>query len=152
MARAGADDRGVAGRIGSGINHHVMRPTMGAIFVVFIVIAILPVAWLYSEFQSRIWLRILLGVLSLAASYGVFYIAAGFERWNYNAWYGEATHNLVTAEIEAIEAGRPDVVKIELKRFQSEFHATYETRANYDQLAEQTAERIRAAITEAAAQ
>lgn len=118
---------------------------MGMLFVVLAIVVALPVAWIISEFQSRVWLRLALGGLSIFASFGVFYIAARLERLNYNAWYGYATKDLVAAEIEALDAGRQDMLKVELLGFQKQFLPTYENRANYDELATQLAARIRAA-------
>jgi hypothetical protein len=119
-------------------------------FIVLLIgmVAILPIIWLISEFQRRIWLRIFLGIFSLIASSGMFYIAAQFERFSYNTWYGMASQKLLTAEIAALEAGNGDVVKGELKRLQAQFQPSYENRANYDQLAEQAAARINDALVQ----
>jgi hypothetical protein len=117
--------------------------------LIIILIFALPIAWLASEYlRSPRWLCIVLGVCAIAMSFGVFHVGSGFERWNYNAWYGDAARKLLDAEIAALEGGKTEAVLTELRRFREELHPTYETRANYDELAMQAADRINAAAAQ----
>jgi hypothetical protein len=117
------------------------------VYVALVVVMMLPIVWVLSEFQARVWLRLLLGGCTICASYGVFYIVGTFERLSYNSWYGIATRALIHAEIEAIEADRVVLVTAELKRLYEEFDPTYENRADYDRLAAEAAKRIAAGIS-----
>ena len=114
--------------------------------VAMVLVILFPVAWLLSEFQTRLWLRLLLGGCTICASYGLFYIVGELERLKYNSWYGMATQALIHAEIEAIDADQVALVAAELKRLQNEFEPTYENRADYDRLAAEAAKRITAGI------
>jgi len=58
---------------------------MEMIYLVLAVIAVLPLAWLLSEFQGRIWIRIALGGLAIFTSFGVAYVVGKLEQLNYNA-------------------------------------------------------------------
>lgn len=99
--------------------------------VILILVIALPVAWCCSEFQNRVWIRILLGVLSLTMSFGVAFAVGSFERFNSNAWYGSASGDLITATVMKLEEGETEEVIEELKALRSRFHPTYESRANY---------------------
>lgn len=121
---------------------------MGLVLAVLAAVVLLLFAWFVSEFQPRAWPRALLGACALSASYGVFYIAAGLERLNYNAWYGAASLELLNAEIDALKAGKPELVEAELTRLRAQYHPNYENKANYDDLTAEAAKRIYAEISE----
>ncbi|HEY4310003.1 MAG TPA: hypothetical protein VGN12_11170 [Pirellulales bacterium] len=114
--------------------------------IAVVLVILLPIVWVLSEFQARLWLRLLLGGCTIFASYGVFYIVGELERLKYNSWYGLATQGLIHAEIEALDADQGALLAAELKRLQIEFDPTYENRADYDRLAAETAKRITAGI------
>jgi len=102
----------------------------------------LPLAWLFSEFQARRWVRIVAGVAALSMS---FLVAAGvgsLEHFNANAWYGGASKNLIDTTIEEIERGETERLLKELKILQEEFQPTYENRARYDKLIEKFMSRL----------
>ncbi len=109
--------------------------------IALLVIA-LPVAWLVSEFKGSQSVRRVLGILALLSSFGVAWLAGSLSRFNYNAWYGTATDELIGTIIEELDAGHVDTVKRELKVLQEEYHPTYENRAGYDELVEQFVERV----------
>lgn len=101
-----------------------------------------PVAWLISEFQSRRGIRIGLGLAALATS---FLLAAGvgsFERFNSNAWFGEASKNLIDTTIDEIERGDTERLLKELKALQEQYQPTYEHRARYDELIKEFLSRL----------
>jgi hypothetical protein len=105
----------------------------------------LVAAWAASEFQGRRWLRLLLGISTLLLVGGGSFLAASIgERFNYNAWYGEASGKLIDATVAGIEDGRGDEVVAELKRLRGQFQPTYENRAVYDRLVEEYADRMTA--------
>ena len=111
------------------------------LFIAILVVG-LPIAWLASEYQPKRWLPIALGVASLTMAFGVFFLAAQFERLNYNAWYSSASKGLLDSEIAAFEAGRTEELLSELKRLRDECEVTYEHRGNFDELAQQTSQRL----------
>lgn len=113
------------------------------ISVIFALAAVLMVAWLLSEFQPRRWPRILLGSLSLAMCV---FLALGLrvlERFNYNAWYGTASAELIDTTISEFEGGRTDRLVPALRELRGEFYPTYENRAHYDQLVEQFVRQVK---------
>lgn len=107
--------------------------------------ALLPVLWLISEFQSRWWLRILCGVLSLGMCVFLAIAFAAVERFNYNAWYGSASAELIEVTIAGIEAGKTKEVVAGLKRLREDFSPTYQGRAHYDELVKRFVEGEKAA-------
>lgn len=96
------------------------------VVMTLVLAVLLPVGWLVSEFQSRRWLRILCGVLSLGVC-GFLAVAFGtLERLNYNAWYGTASAELIEATVAGIEAGKSKEVVAGLKGLRSDFYPTYQ--------------------------
>ncbi len=63
---------------------------------------------------------------------GVSYLVGHFSRWNYNAWYGGASKQLIDTTITQIENGNTDRVINVLRRLRLDYRPTYEDRAHYD--------------------
>jgi len=104
----------------------------------------LAAAWLISEFRWPRWSRILLGCLAMVVLTAIAFLATLIvTRMDYNQSYGFATKDLVDQIITGIEANRTELVLGELKRFQAEYHPTYENRARYVPLAEQATVRMK---------
>ena len=104
----------------------------------------LVVAWLVLEFTGGRAQRITCGILALVAFTTVTWFATYISnQFNYNLSYGCATKELIDQTIWGLEAGRTTMVLRELHKFQDEYHPTYENRANYVPLAQQTAERMK---------
>lgn len=120
-------------------------------WAILLVAIMLPIAWLVSEFQPRRWVRVTLGIMAIAVSCGVTFLATAIlTRFDYNSSYGFSTKALIDTTITEIETGRTEAVVAELKQLQSEFHPTYEYKARYDELVEQTVVRMKspAAVTQ----
>lgn len=65
---------------------------------------------------------------------GVAYLVGHLSRWNYNAWYGGASKDLVETTVTQIEDGNIDRVMSVLRRLNLDYQPTYENRAHYDEL------------------
>ncbi len=63
--------------------------SLGLLVLLLVVAA--PIAWFASEFQDRRWLRLALGTLAILLSFGVAALVGWLERFNSNAWFGNAT-------------------------------------------------------------
>jgi hypothetical protein len=113
------------------------------IALVLISLVVLPVAWLISEFQRRVWIRLTLGVLSLALSFFVAWVVGELSHFQYNSSYGFASSQLIDAVIANIEAGNEEGLLRELRQLKTDYKPTYENRANYDELVERFAERLK---------
>jgi hypothetical protein len=113
--------------------------------LVFILVftVVIPIAWIISEFHDRRWLRLTLGVSSILLSIGVAVVIGSFERFNSNAWFGNASKRLINTTISEIEAGHEERVLRSLKRLQLKYEPTYENRAQYDQLVDETVKEMR---------
>ena len=98
-----------------------------------IVIA-LSIAWFASEFGKCRPLRIILGIAAIASAMGVAYLVGHLARWNYNAWYGGASKDLVETTVTQIEDGNIKRVMTVLRRLNLDYQPTYENRAHYDEL------------------
>ena len=71
----------------------------------------IPIVWLIAEFHARPGMRVFLGLLSFAVVAPWIYCVAGaLQVFNYNAWYGSATSNLINSSLDAFEDGQQDRV------------------------------------------
>jgi len=104
-----------------------------------------PIAWLACEFQERRWPRILFGIAAIASSFGVAALVGALEMWNANAWYGNATKELVDTTIAELEVENQTSVLASLKELQRRFEPSYENRAEYDKLVEAAVQRMKSA-------
>lgn len=112
-------------------------------YLVLLVVIASPVAWLVAEFKGSRSQRVTLGIVSLLASFGVAWLAGSLVRLNYNAWYGEASKDLVDSVVREIEAGRVAETMTVMKQLQQDFQPTYENRAHYDALVKAAVARMR---------
>ena len=122
------------------------------IWLLIVLLIVLPIGRLVSEFQPRAWLRITLGVVALAMSYFVAFVVGSLTQLNYNAWYGSASSDLIDTVIANVEAGNEETLLRELKRLKDAYHPTYENRANYDKLVKEFVDRMETASPEGAAE
>ena len=121
------------------------------IWLLIVLLIVVPIGWLVSEFQPRVWLRISLGFVALAMSYFVAFVAGSLTQLNYNAWYGSASADLIDTVIASVETGNEETLLRELKRLKKEYQPTYENRANYDKLVKEFVDRMETTSQERAA-
>jgi hypothetical protein len=108
------------------------------------VIILLPIAWLVAEFRGRIELRILLGLLTITIlTFCSWALSSVINHFNYNAWYGGATGELVSTSLKQIEDGHLDRVLTVWRGLNHQYRPTYENRANYDELVQDATARMR---------
>ena len=107
-------------------------------FLVLLLVIAVPLAWLASEFQDRRWLRVILGSLGILQCVGVAFLVGSLDRFNSNAWFGGASKKLIDTTIAELERGNNDRVLQSLKKLQQKYSPTYENRARYDHLVEET--------------
>ena len=115
--------------------------------VVLIALAVgLPLGWLLSEFSSKRALRIVLGILALLSSFAVAGLVGMMCEFNYNAWYGSATRELLTTTIAQVEDGNLQRVLTVLRGLNAQFRPTYEHRAQYRELVDDATARMRGEV------
>jgi hypothetical protein len=113
------------------------------ILLIAIMIA-LPIAWLASESRGSRALRISLGILAggvLATC--IWALSSVLTRFNYNAWYGGATGELISTSLQQIEDGHLDRVLKVWRGLDQQYRPTYENRAHYNELVEEATARMR---------
>jgi 4-amino-4-deoxy-L-arabinose transferase-like glycosyltransferase len=115
--------------------------SLGLLVVLLVVAA--PIAWFASEFQDRRWLRLALGTLAILLSFGVAALVGSLERFNSNAWFGNATKELIDAAVTELEAGNRARVLRSLKDLRARYAPTYENRARYDMLVQEVVKEMR---------
>jgi hypothetical protein len=115
--------------------------TLGLLVLLLVIAA--PIAWFVSEFQDRRGLRLALGTLAILLSFGVAALVGGLERFNSNAWFGNATKELIDAPVTELEAGNRARVLRSLKDLQGRYVPTYENRARYDMLVQEAVKEMR---------
>lgn len=103
----------------------------------------LPVCWLVSEFQSRRWISLLLGVAAISVVGLVAYAWAGltttFEK---NLYFGDANAKLLKAVDLELERGNVEKVGFEVRRLAKSFHPSYENYPRYDEQVNEFVERL----------
>ena len=113
-------------------------------FILIAIIIAMPVAWLASEFQEKRWLRIATGILAIAViSTCISGVCSLGMRFDYNSWYGSATHDLIRTSLLQIEDGHLERVLKVWRGLDEQYHPTYENRANYNELVEEATQRMR---------
>jgi hypothetical protein len=101
---------------------------MPLIFLFLVVSLVLLLSWLASEFQPRVWPRIVLGALCFGLGAPIGFIAGGLlQRFDDNAHYGVATSDLVDTTIQQLKADHSDRVIVELRHFRDHYQPSYET-------------------------
>jgi hypothetical protein len=98
----------------------------------------LPAGWLASEFTSRRWLRLILGIAMLAT--GVV-LAHGLGHtggeWETNDWFARTNTRLIDATIDRLETGDPQIVLASLKQLRLKYQPNYDTRSHFDELVDE---------------
>ncbi len=120
---------------------------MAALLLILAVMA--PMAWFVSEFQTRTWLRIALGI---AALFGAFFGGAIWDvvnNFDSNSYFGSANEEFIGATLLALEQGRTDEVLGELRKFRQTYTPTYENRARYKELVEAYSSKLNTAKDDA---
>lgn len=108
------------------------------------IIVALPIAWLASEFRGSRTLRITLGILSMGVmATCIWALSTLLIRFNYNAWYGGATGDLIRTSLLQIEDGQLDRVLTVWRGLDQQYQPTYENRAQYQTLVEEATRRMR---------
>ena len=103
--------------------------------ILVLILVLLPLAWLVSEFQDRTLLRIFLGCVCLVAvgfcSHGLGRVLATFEA---NSYFAQSNKMLIDGIIFVLKDGREDQVLAELKSLNREYDPSYESRSELDML------------------
>ena len=110
------------------------------IILMLIVTVGLPVAWLVAEFAARPGLRRALGITTILWSFGVASLVGLLQNFNANIYFTGASKDLLSASVVQLKAGKTAAVIREWSRADSDFQPTYENRARYRQIVDQTIE------------
>jgi hypothetical protein len=112
------------------------------LWVIIIVLAICPLFWLAAEFQSRIWLRIVLGLGGMAGAFVVSNLLTISQKFEANSYYGFTSKELIESTIDALKNGKSEEVLHELRTLNKEYIPTYENKANYQELVRDYSQRL----------
>jgi hypothetical protein len=107
------------------------------------IVLILPVAWLVAELYGSRWQRITLGILAILSSFAVAWLVGSLQMFSANAWFGNATKELVNTTVSELERGRTDQVLASLKQLQTHYRPTYDTRSRYDEMVHQAVKQMK---------
>jgi len=100
--------------------------------LMMLLLVALPIGWLVSEFSNNRLLRITLGILAIAmTTFCACAVNSMLTCFNYNAWYGSATRDLIQTSIAQIEDGHTERVLKVWRGMDSQYQPTYENRAGY---------------------
>jgi hypothetical protein len=107
------------------------------------IVLLLPVAWLVAEIYGSRWQRVSLGILAILSSFAVAWLVGSLQMFSANAWFGNATKELVNTTVSELERGRTDQVLASLKELQNHYRPTYDTRSRYDELVDQAVKQMK---------
>lgn len=113
-------------------------------FLAVLIVMTLPLLYIVGEAKRLRYLRISAFVLLLPICVFVAWAVGMLQQFNYNAWYGFASQELIAATVQQLETGNTDHVLQCLKALDEQFSPTYENRANYDNLVEVTVRALEA--------
>ena len=102
-----------------------------------VAVVLFPILWFVSEFQDKRWPRIMLGVAAIGMSYFVASVVGLVQNFSDNAYFGNASQQLVDTTVTQLEADNAEQVLQELKTLQDNYYPTYENRADYEELVEE---------------
>jgi hypothetical protein len=111
--------------------------TMDPSLIALILVVLLPIGWLASEFHDNRGIRIILGVLAIAMSFFVAFVVGSLEQLRSNTYFGDTSKSLIETTVTELEAGNSEQVLDRLKKLQDKYHPTYETRAGYKELVDE---------------
>lgn len=110
------------------------------LLLVFSILA--PFAWLASEFQSRIWLRVAFGVAALIGAFCIGSLLDTLRRFDSNTYFSTANQQLIQSTIKGLERGHAEEVLEELQSFDHSYEPTYENRADYHEKVEAYSQKL----------
>jgi len=111
--------------------------------LILIVIAV-PCLWFVADLLHwRAWLRRTLGVLSILLTFGVAFIGGSLQIFRANLYYGSASKDLIKQTVDELQRGNTNLVIQVLSELDAEFQPTYENRANYSTLVEQSIAKLK---------
>ena len=110
------------------------------IFILLLITAALPIAWLIAEFRANVAVRRTLGVITILWSFGVASLVGMLQNFNANSYFTTASKDLLETSVEQLRAGKTEAVLREWTRANEELSPTYENRARYQEIVEQAIE------------
>jgi hypothetical protein len=115
-----------------------MPPTV----IVFLLLVLgMVISWLVLEKTAGAAWRIAAGLITMAlVSFSVWCVTYIGMVFNYNAYYGSATRDLIESSLAALERDDEETVRKVFRGLRDQYHPTYEHNARY---AEQVAEAAR---------
>jgi hypothetical protein len=118
----------------------------------FVCVVALPVAWLISEFTSKRWLRLSLGIAMMVTG---LVLAHGWGQtggvWQTNDWFARVNTRLIDGTIKQLETGDSKAVLASLKQLRQKYDPNYDTRSNLDQLVDEAVRTMQSANASAPA-
>jgi len=97
-----------------------------------------------AEFKAGRSVRIGVGVLAFVSAIAATYaLASVLNTFNYNAWFGGATKQLIETSIAQVEDGHLDRVLKGWRALDAQYQPTYENRAGYKELVERATEAMK---------
>lgn len=106
--------------------------------IAILLVMTLPVLYIVGEVKQWRYLRVGAFVLLVPICVFVAWVVGMLQIFDYNARYGFASRDLIATTVQQLEAGNVEYVIECLKELEGEYHPTYENRANYDTLTEET--------------
>ncbi len=115
------------------------------LYLVFVFATV--VVWLVLEVRSGKLARIVAGLFAMTlVAFTVWLATFILYQFNYNAYYGGVTRNLIVESLNAMDRGEQARVQAVFRDLRDRFQPTYEGKADYRELGEAAAQQLRADV------
>ena len=113
------------------------------LWLIVAIAAAMPLVWLAAEFQSRVWLRIILGLGAMLGVIGLAFFAMVGVHFETNSYYSFTSQEFIESTIDGLQNGKSDLVLKELKSLNKKFVPTYESSNQYQELIRAYSKRLK---------
>ena len=112
-------------------------------FLIILIIFSLPILYIIGEVKDKKLLRIIAFILLMPLCMLIAYFIGQVARLYYNANYGVITKKLIDESIVQLENGNTNHTIKCFKILSKKYRPTYESKANYKKLVEETVKKMR---------
>ena len=113
------------------------------LFLVMILVIVGTIlGWVVSEFQTRRWIRLLLGACAVTAGLYAGILYGHFKVLQAKVYFGEATYRLLQVTLDEVESGHTDRAAAELTLLRRDLVDTYVRTFECTELIEATVVRM----------
>lgn len=111
--------------------------------LLIVIISVSPALYIIGEIKAKRSLRMLSFIILVPTAVITGWIVGMMAKFNYNAWYGSSTKQLIDEINIQLKIGNQEQVRAVLTELSDMYHPTYENRAHYNELADKAVQKLR---------